>query len=43
MIFKKGDYWKACFNEESDNYAAEYGGGQDYHINKPRQTSIYEC
>lgn len=32
MIFKKGDYWKACFNEESDNYAAEYGGGQDYHI-----------
>ncbi len=30
MQFKKGNYWKACFNEENDSYTAEYGDCRNY-------------
>ena len=32
MIFKTGSGWKACFDESSGRYFAEYGGTQSYHL-----------
>ena len=32
MQFKKGDGWKACFDEESGRYFGEYGGIQSYKL-----------
>jgi hypothetical protein len=32
MQFKKGYYWKACFDEETDRYTAEYGDCRNYNL-----------
>ena len=32
MQFKKGDGWKACYEEESGRYFGEYGGIQAYNL-----------
>ena len=32
MQFKKGSYWKACFDEETDRYTAEYGDYRNYNL-----------
>lgn len=32
MQFKKGDGWRACCDEESGRYTAEYGGVGAYHL-----------
>ncbi|MBR5091508.1 MAG: hypothetical protein IK093_18960 [Ruminiclostridium sp.] len=32
MQFKKGNYWKACFDEENDRYTAEYGDSRNYNL-----------
>ena len=32
MEFKKGEWWKACYDEEKGRYFGEYGGGQSYNL-----------
>lgn len=32
MKFKKGDGWKACFDETNGRYFGEYGGIMSYHL-----------
>ena len=32
MQFKKGNGWKACYDEERELYTAEYGGLGSYHL-----------
>ena len=32
MQFKKGCYWKACFDEETGRYTAEYGDSRNYNL-----------
>ena len=32
MIFKQGSGWKACYDEKSGRYTAEYGGMGGYHL-----------
>ncbi len=32
MRFKKGNGWKACYDEAAGRYFGEYGGGQNYNL-----------
>ncbi len=32
MQFKKGNYWKACFDEEANRYTAQYGDCRNYNL-----------
>ncbi|MBQ6633877.1 MAG: hypothetical protein IJH80_06810 [Ruminococcus sp.] len=32
MQFKKGNYWKACYDEETGRYTAQYGDFRNYKL-----------
>ena len=32
MQFKKGNYWKACYDEETGRYTAQYGDFRNYNL-----------